>query len=379
MTWWTTLFVAGPDVHGRDPLGFFEVGLDDEVAVDVAASRWQFERLGHAGHIRGLAERPFGGELRRRRLLGRIPSGRTGNGPSFEGVPLPVGQPHLADKLAVAVGGFPWGHLAPFGGQSDHRRPLARVLVTDQREWRDFARSVAREALLGQDRSDVLRVGNLAGLGQRRPRHQDAAFRRGRGQRSPFARQRMVERLPKVGLPRQRGVLVVVQRALVHLAPVGIEHEHRGDALRSQGLGFRSTVVERPGQVEASFVQIALHAVGGFEIVGEQGFEADTFRSVVGDDLAEPFGIARGDRAIGAPHEHDAGLGFPGGCLASGQAESDGQCQQWRDFEQRAQGVHDASRKDTRIPRQRSVRGLRLRLWSRGERHGRRCWPCTTR
>ena len=89
------------------------------------------------------------------------------NRPSRSGRNPRTGESVFVEELAIAAHGLPRRHLLAFGDGAHHLRPLLGVVVADQGERCDLPRSVALDAVIGEDGSDIAGVGRLGGGGRR--------------------------------------------------------------------------------------------------------------------------------------------------------------------------------------------------------------------
>ena len=121
-------------------------------------------RLGHFQDQIGLAQLPAFGEFGLRRQVTGIPFFRAWLGPFGDRGDLVIAQPTDIASFAEVRIGLPRGHAARGSDVMNEIGPLGRILVFQQRERPNLARSMARGEVLEQDRSNVLGIGNLVGL-----------------------------------------------------------------------------------------------------------------------------------------------------------------------------------------------------------------------
>src|SRR5207253_6205010 len=83
--------------------------------------------------------------------------------PIFDERDLVIGQASFVGKVSVSGFRFPWRHVsAPCNGGKEFC-PLRCILIAEQREGRDFTRTMATGAVLIKDRRNVLIKGRSGG------------------------------------------------------------------------------------------------------------------------------------------------------------------------------------------------------------------------
>ena len=199
-----------------------QIGLEDEVEV---GERPPFRQVRRSGRARGIARRSPALD------------------PAQEGRALALRQAALVRELAVEVRRDVPGRHDPLAhDEADHLRSTERVVVGDELEGCHLSRPVARHAVLLEDRRHVLVVGHRLGqrleLLRREPR-EDAPRRVGGRDGGSLASQHGLERVLEVVVLALRAhgpdVELVVDRAAVAQAPLGVEHEHLGRGAHVEG------------------------------------------------------------------------------------------------------------------------------------------------
>src|SRR5262249_35640142 len=148
-------WISGAHFHRLDPLVLGGVGRNREVLIgDGAVGRDGIVFLHAEDRVR-LADVPLGGVDRRRRQILGVAFRRAGRHPLHDGVAIGIGETAIADELAVRWIGEPRRQRPPRNGRRNRLRPPPRILVGEQRHWRELAGSMAVRAVLEKDRRDV--------------------------------------------------------------------------------------------------------------------------------------------------------------------------------------------------------------------------------
>ena len=113
-------------------------------------TRWHREDL-----IR-LSGLPAIGKRRKRRFIAGVALRRAVLGPSPDQSNLIVRQAPLVGKLTVSRFRFPWWHEATLRRAGDQLRTLCCIFISEQREWRYFAGTMAGRTVLIKKRRDML-------------------------------------------------------------------------------------------------------------------------------------------------------------------------------------------------------------------------------
>ena len=142
---------------------------DDEALIQIRAFGRDGERRAHLGFQVGLPELPAVGKSRGRGASAGLPCGAPAAA-HCASVAISAAV-SLRSSVKARLGGKPWRHVAPGCDGRDQLRAFRRILVGQQAEGRDSARTVARGAFAIEDRGDVVREGRRGRRGPER-RHQ---------------------------------------------------------------------------------------------------------------------------------------------------------------------------------------------------------------
>src|SRR5262249_12897909 len=165
-----------------------------------------------------LRETPYPFDFPRRRAVGN---------PLTQDVALLARQAALVDEVAVTRIGEPRRH-PPIVDDAQHgASAVAGVLVIDERERRRRVRPMTGDAVLRQNRRDVLRERDRRlGLLRRAPRDR-AAFRDGALNAHGLAGEELVERFLQIAarrlLPRHAGLILVVDASTIAQLALAVE------------------------------------------------------------------------------------------------------------------------------------------------------------
>ncbi len=144
------------DFDRLHPPIFREAGRRAEVLIVDFSLRRHLERGRHLDHEVRRADLPPVGERRRRWKLIAVPFGGSAVYPADDGVALGGGQTPLVGETANRRIGVPRRHLAIEHLVLDGPAPRSGLLVRNERHGRHFARAMAVDAGLVQDRRHVL-------------------------------------------------------------------------------------------------------------------------------------------------------------------------------------------------------------------------------
>src|SRR5438093_12768856 len=93
---------------------------------------------------------------RKRRLIAGVALRRVVLGPSCDQSNLIIRQAPLVGKLTVSRLRFPWWHEAALRRAGDQLRTLCCIFISEQREWRYFAGTMAGRTVLIQNPCNIL-------------------------------------------------------------------------------------------------------------------------------------------------------------------------------------------------------------------------------
>ena len=150
---------GGPHFDCRDPGVFLQVEGNDEVAIDVAATRWHFEARRHLHNQVGFPELPALDELWQWRQLLLRSLWHPPLDPARHRLHLRVGQPQAVAEGTEALDRMPRRHEPVLDDLLDRLASLLHVGVAQQRERRHFPRPVALGTAGEHDRRHVLGEG----------------------------------------------------------------------------------------------------------------------------------------------------------------------------------------------------------------------------
>ena len=150
----------GLDFNGLQPLVFGEVGWNLDVLILDRAGGRNLERLGHREHGVGLADGPPVDERRSRGKVLVVPFRRARIHPRRNRVDLGLREAGVVLEVADRGIGAPRRHLARDDALLDRPRPGPGLFERHQRHRREHGRPVAFDAVLVEDRRDVLGEGD---------------------------------------------------------------------------------------------------------------------------------------------------------------------------------------------------------------------------
>ena len=155
MMWWTTDAVAGHGLGRLDPAVLLEIGRDAEVDVGHRPLGRDVIGLGHLEDDVGLADRPAFGKRPWAAAGPWVAQRRALIDPGQQRRPLLGREAAVVAEMAVPRVRVPGRHAPLVDHLADHRRMLARIVVSQQRERPDLAGPVAALALVLDDPRDV--------------------------------------------------------------------------------------------------------------------------------------------------------------------------------------------------------------------------------
>ena len=153
--------VAGQNLRTAHPDVLIERIGHKRVLVLHHAARRHVERRNVDDHIRlaHLPKRPV--VLVERQRIFPLAAAGAGLGPMHQGARLGGAERAVVGELAVHRIGVPRGHAARAHHLANHRREAAHDGVVPHRPWADAAIAVACDAVFGQQRRDVVHIGDV--------------------------------------------------------------------------------------------------------------------------------------------------------------------------------------------------------------------------
>ena len=148
--------IARPQLGGLHPAVGRKIDVEFERLIVDQAAVGNFERLVHFDHDVGLGNPPALDKRRRRRQIRLIAFGAAVARPGRDQFLFAVGQAGVVQKMAVLGIGMPGRHAAAGDDLDDCFGPGGRLVVGGERERSDLARSMTTDAMLIENRGDLL-------------------------------------------------------------------------------------------------------------------------------------------------------------------------------------------------------------------------------
>ena len=247
-------------------------------------------------------------KIRRGGQVGFVPFRAAVVHPSGNQMLIAIRQAGVILKMAILGTGKPGRHPAAGHNLGDCFGPAGHLVVRSQCEGSDLAVAMTSDAILIQNRRDVLCEGDrlVGDVAVNAP--DEATDRRGRRLADRFAGKQFIDGIGQIIVDRRRAgnahAILVIDHAAITNRAAGVEHEGVGSALGAKLIGDDVARILQDGKRDFVFASVMRDVGHRVLSVGVDADEGDSFVLVARRQLAQTRTQEFCDRTFVAEEDH---------------------------------------------------------------------------